>query len=167
MHDGAMIGPPSGMEWTHLLTAGEFIDASGPIYMTRDGLDADEPIRFGMRIGRHHCNGLDVCHGGMLATFLDTAMANGLLETGGIARNLPTINMALDYLAPAQLGDWVESRVAVLRRTRKLGFVQAILRTDRGIVIRGNAVFRIRPLVVEGPSSIVMEPPSARSPAPP
>lgn len=147
MHSVAMIDPPSGRDWTQLLTAGEFIDASGPIYMTRDSLEATEPIRFGMRIGRHHCNGLDVCHGGMLATFLDTAMANGLLETGGIARNLPTINMSLDYLAPAQLGDWVESRVTVLRRTRRLGFVQAELRIDRAIVIRGNAVFRIRPLV--------------------
>lgn len=136
--------PPAGA-WAPLEDVGEFITVAGPVYVSTERLDPGEPARYGLRIMRHHCNGLGNCHGGMLATFLDLAMACGLYAAGGIDRNLPTITMTLDYLAPALLGDWIESRVAIVHRTRRMAFVQATLSGRDGPVIRGNAVFRIRP----------------------
>jgi acyl-coenzyme A thioesterase PaaI-like protein len=133
--------------WTPLDDVGEFIEIAGPVFVSSEGLDPGEPARYGLRIMRHHCNGLGNCHGGMLATFLDLAMACGLYAAGGVDRNLPTITMTLDYLAPAPLGDWIESRVAIVHRTPRMAFVQATLYGPGGPVIRGNAVFRIRPRI--------------------
>lgn len=138
-------GAAPGGAWSILDDVGEFIAVAGPVFVTTEGLGPGEPARYGLRIMRHHCNGLGNCHGGMLATFLDLAMACGLYAAGGIDRNLPTITMTLDYLAPALLGDWIESRVAIVHRTPRMAFVQATLSGRDGPVIRGNAVFRIRP----------------------
>lgn len=142
-------GPPPEAGWETTPTPEEFIRAIGPFFQTSRNLEKGEPARFGLRILRHHCNGLGVCHGGMLATFIDTAMARGLLATGGLAANIPTISLTLDYLAPAVLGDWLESRITILQRTRTLGFVRATLQSHKGLVIRGNALFRTRPLMSE------------------
>lgn len=138
--------PPMEGGWTLLDEVGEFIEVAGPVFVSAESLDPGEPARYGLRILRHHCNSLGNGHGGMMATFLDLAMACGLYAAGGIHRNLPTITMTLDYLAPAMLGDWIESRVAIVHRTPRMAFVQAVLVGRDGPVIRGNAVFRIRPL---------------------
>ncbi|MFA7441355.1 MAG: PaaI family thioesterase [Sphingomonadaceae bacterium] len=143
-------GPPPEQQWEPIPDSGEFILANGPFYQTRNNLVPGEPIRFGFRVTRQHCNGMGVCHGGMLATFIDTAMARGLLATGGLSANIPTISMTLDYLAPAALGDWIESRITILRRARTLGFVRATLQNGGGQIMRGNAVFRQRPLEDKG-----------------
>lgn len=137
---------PPGRPWSLVQNCGPFVDLIGPTFITQDTLEADEPARLGLRIEPRHTNGGGVCHGGMLATFLDLTMARGLLAAGGIAITVPTVSMTLDYLAPALLGDWVESRVRILHRTRRMAFVQAILQSNGAPVIRGSGVFRITPM---------------------
>ena len=67
-------------------------------------------MRLGFRVEKRHTNPLGICHGGMLASFCDMLLPISIhrksKEVG--LRFLPTINLQLDYLAPAPLGAWVE-----------------------------------------------------------
>lgn len=137
--------PDDDRRWEQVTECGPFTDLVGPLYMTHDRLDG-EGVRFGFRVAPQHCNPRPVCHGGMLATFLDIAMARGIRAIADLPPPMPTIAMALDYLAPAMLGEWIDARVIVTRAGGSLCFAQALLHGPAGPVLRGNGVFkRLRP----------------------
>jgi uncharacterized protein (TIGR00369 family) len=135
-------GPPVDGAWRPFETDGSFFKLVGPIYATRVGLEPGEPIRFGFRVGPQHCNIRMVCHGGMLATFLDVALACTFRELPDVTGSLPTISMTIDYLAPAELGTWIESRVTVPKLGRSVGFAQTLLMSPSGPVLRGSGVYK-------------------------
>lgn len=140
--------PDDGRQWQPLDDCGAFIDLTGPYYMSLDNLEPGEAVRFGFRVAAKHCNNqrdstdVQVCHGGMLTTFLDLALARGIIEKHEVGRPLPTISLSSDFLSPAKLGEWIEARVELTRIGRGLCFAQAFLVGPRGPVLRGNAVFK-------------------------
>lgn len=134
--------PDDGRGWTLVTNCGPFADLVGPIYVTRDALDPGESIRFGFRVTPRHCNPRPVCHGGMIATFLDIALARGLRLARNVPAPLPTISMSLDYLAPAGLGAWVDAHVTVTRAGMGTCFAQAMLHAEGIAVLRGSGVYK-------------------------
>lgn len=143
--DDVRLAPDDGREWAAISGGGAFPDMAGPMFITYDGLEADEPARFGLRVLDRHCNAVNVVHGGMLATFADTALAQGLLSLGDIAFNCPTINLSVDYLGAAVLGEWLESRVVVSHRTRRMAFMSAMIFSGERPVLRATALFKQSP----------------------
>ncbi len=138
--------PQDGRRWEAVTGCGPFADLTVAMYATTDALDPGEHARFGFRVKPHHTNNRPVCHGGMLATFLDMALALGVrtFEASGgrdMPPSLPTISLTLDYLAPAHLGDWIDARVTVTRAGGTC-FVQAMLHGLHGPVLRGSGVFK-------------------------
>lgn len=123
---------------------GGFLVASGPIYARRD--PAGGPTAFGLLVQAQHCNGMDMCHGGMLATFADVALGLGGFEQAGAKGFFITISLTTDFLAPAPLGAWVECRPELVRATRTMVFAQGVFRVPgQGAVLRASGVFRIPP----------------------
>jgi acyl-coenzyme A thioesterase PaaI-like protein len=137
--------PDDGREWACISGGGPFPDMAGPMFVTYDDLLPGEPARFGLRVERHHCNAVDVVHGGMLATFADTALAQGLLSLGDIAFNTPTINLSVDFLSGAVLGEWLESRVTIDHRTRRMAFASAVILAGTRAVLRVTSLFKTSP----------------------
>jgi uncharacterized protein (TIGR00369 family) len=86
-----------------------------------------------------------ICHGGMLATFADMTLAIGANHAASLARFLPTISLACDFLAPARLGSWVEGRAQVLRVTRTLVFAQCLISADGSPAVRSSGVLKLGP----------------------
>lgn len=129
--------------WAEVERGGPFTRLIGPVYVSHKVLETGEPARFGFRVRREHCNPRLVCHGGMLASVLDIVLACSIRETLAGIGSIPTVSMTLDYLAPAPLGDWVESRASVLRLTRGHAFVQALLVGAGGPVLRGSGIYKI------------------------
>jgi acyl-coenzyme A thioesterase PaaI-like protein len=140
--NGNIASPPVDGAWRLFDGGGSFIQLVGPVYATRAGLETCEPIRFGFRVGPQHCNVRMVCHGGMLATFLDVALACTFRELPGVSGSLPTVSMTLDYLAPALLGTWIDSRVTVSKLGRSIGFAHTLLMGPSGPVLRGSGVYK-------------------------
>ncbi len=137
--------PDDGRRWEPVTDCGPFADLVGAIYSTTDRLDDSEGVRFGFRVAPHQCNPRPVCHGGMLATFLDIALARGIRMVKDLPAPMPTITMSLDYLAPAMLGDWIDARVTVTRAGGTC-FAQALLHGPTHPVLRGSGVYkRLRP----------------------
>ncbi len=134
-----MADVPAGFK--PLPIGGEFIAVNGPLYLRHEG----ERVQLGFRVEARHTNPLGICHGGMMASFCDMLLPVTVhrksAEIG--LRFLPTISLQLDYLAPAQLGAWVEGEAQVLRSTRSLVFVQGLVQADGVPVARVSGIFKV------------------------
>jgi len=123
---------------------GDFIAANGPFYLRHEG----ELVKLGFRVEARHTNPLGICHGGMMATFCDMLLPISIhrksAEVGH--RFLPTINLQLDYLAPVQLGAWVEGEAQVLRATRSIVFAQGLVTADGVTAARVSGIFKVGPV---------------------
>jgi uncharacterized protein (TIGR00369 family) len=122
---------------------GDFIGTNGPLWIRHEG----DLVLLGFRVERRHTNLLGTCHGGMLATFCDMLLPISVhrksAEVG--LRFLPTVTLQIDYLAPAQLGMWIEGEAQVLRVTRTLVFAQGIVTADGAPAVRTSGILRIGP----------------------
>ena len=124
-----------------LRTAGDFIQVNGPLYLYHRGDD----VRLGFRVEKRHTNPMGICHGGMLASFCDMLLpisAHRVNREVGL-RFLPTINLQIDYLASAKLGDWVEGRAEVLKVTRSLVFAQGLATANGVPCTRVSGIFKL------------------------
>ncbi|MEJ0040995.1 MAG: PaaI family thioesterase [Rhizomicrobium sp.] len=117
-----------------------FIEAIGPLYGKWDG----ETLAMGFRVEMRHCNPGQVAHGGMLATFADMFIPIGARVQGkadvGFA---PTVNLTLDFIAPARLGAWVEGRAEFLRAGKSLFFAQGTATADGVLCLRASGIFKV------------------------
>ncbi|MBG7604668.1 MAG: hotdog fold thioesterase [Actinobacteria bacterium] len=90
-------------------------------------------------------NGLDVCHGGLLFTLADTAMAYA--SNSDDARSFST-TASIEWLNPAHIGDHLTaSCAAVARRGRNTVYDVEVRRDGDGVVI---ALLRGQTLTVGG-----------------
>ena len=126
---------------------GGHVDHVGPLHARM----SNGRLHLGFRVEKRHTNPLQICHGGMLATLADMQLAMSVLyQAGGERRFLPTISLQMDYLAPAPLGSWVHGESEILRSTRNMVFVQAIVRADGVPALRASGVFKQGPLIGDG-----------------
>lgn len=92
-----------------------------------------------------HLNRLNVPHGGVLATLVDTAAGIAVALAQGPDKVLPavTLSLTMQYLGQAKVGDVL---TATARRTaggRTIAFGTAEIKTQDGRVIaRGDGTFR-------------------------
>ena len=82
--------------------------------------EADGGLSYGVRVELHHCNPMEVVHGGMMMAFADIVLTGGCNYVAKTQRFLLTVNMASDFMAPAPLGCWLETRPQVLKVTASL-----------------------------------------------
>jgi uncharacterized protein (TIGR00369 family) len=124
--------------------SGDFIAAIGPLYLRHEG----DLVQLGFRVEQRHTNPLGVCHGGMLASFCDMLLPISAIRKSAevSTRFLPTINLQLDFLAPAPLGAWVQGEAQVLRVTRSMVFAQGLVTADDAIAVRASGILKIGPL---------------------
>ncbi len=130
-----------------LRAGGPFIKANGPIYIRHNNAGAV----LGFRIRESHCNPVGICHGGWLASMADMVLP----VSGGAAGSLDgiflmTISMSLDFFGQAALGAWVEGHGEMLRRTRRMAFMRAILSVDDAPILRASGIYRLVPKPVAG-----------------
>lgn len=74
----------------------------GPMYF----MDTETEFRRAFRVMDHHVNGMGICHGGMLMTLADLSFGHAVSWKQN--RYWVTVRLITDFLASAQLGDWVE-----------------------------------------------------------
>ena len=89
-----------------------FLDHGGPYFLKQHG---DGPPIVGLRIGSHHINYQDAAHGGVISTFADVALSYAVYDAERPRLSPSTVNLAVNYLASAKLGDWLEAQVRIAR----------------------------------------------------
>lgn len=130
---------PAGFKPRHF--GDGFTSTNGPFYTRR----SEAGMQMGFRVEPRHCNPMQICHGGMMATFCDMLlpMTAMVLSKDLDSRFLPTITLQVDYLGPSPLGAWVQGEAQILRTTRSLVFMQGLVQADGVTVARVSGIFKI------------------------
>src|SRR4051812_14470417 len=124
--------PPGFRELTEAIG---FAAANGPWF---EKVEDGRLIR-GFRPGPQHANAHGIVHGGMLATFLDSAMGSAVFHV--LQRRCVTLRLSIDYLMPARLGDWLEAEAEVVGHDAQVAQVRGRLYGPRHDGLAGGGAF--------------------------
>jgi uncharacterized protein (TIGR00369 family) len=112
-----------------------------PLYSRR----SEGAVDLFFEVGAAHCNSRGILHGGVLAALCDNVMGLSLHAALGKAQsNIVTINLALDYIGSAKIGEAVLIAPRVLRAGGNIGFCDALASCGDQPIARANATFRVR-----------------------
>ena len=111
-----------------------------PLYSRR----TEEAVHVGLLASPAHTNSRGFVHGGLIAALADNAMGLSCgLTLEGVVGGLVTVNLAIDYLGTATIGQWLEVQPTVVKRGSSLCFAQAIVTADGRPCARANATFKV------------------------
>jgi uncharacterized protein (TIGR00369 family) len=111
-----MTAPP-GYSQTRLIDPFEIY--VGPVFEEGD----KGSKRFAFRVDERHVNKRGVVHGGMMLTFADAAIGQAVWDFTDRVPSV-TMNMQAQFIDGARLGDLVEVKPELVRKTRALVFVR-------------------------------------------
>lgn len=121
-----------------------FTDPFEPLFAKVDG----ENYSLGTRLRPVHCNSRGLVHGGFIATLADNAMGLScgvaLSQAGRKVLGMVTVNLAVDYVGQAKLGDWLETQSTVIKLGGTLAFLETRLVSNGVTVARANATFKVK-----------------------
>jgi acyl-coenzyme A thioesterase 13 len=127
--------PPDGFE--PLFRSSHFLDSVGRFYSKGRG----ESFVVGAYVEERATNGRGLAHAGFLAGFADVALGYAAATTQAEILPLVTVNLNLDFVGAARLGDWVEAIVQVQKIGKRLAFANAYLVVGDQRIVRASAVF--------------------------
>jgi uncharacterized protein (TIGR00369 family) len=110
-----------------------------PIY-SRQTPDA---LVLGLRLATAHTNARGFAHGGLIAALTDKAMGHSCTYKMGGTHSLVTVNMSIDFISSAQIGQWLTVETDVIKTGSTLCFAQCSVKADDGIIARANGTFRV------------------------
>lgn len=116
---------------------GPFFMTLAPVYRR---IDADTVV-LAVRVEEKHANSDGNAHGGMLVTMADGALYDNLMRGRAPGARIVTVNMSVDFLSPARVGDWLEAHVSINRQGQLLGFADCLLRVGERRVLRASGTF--------------------------
>ena len=101
-------------------------------------------FQLGIIIADAHCNTRGTLHGGVMATLADNACGLTLgMALGFGAKGVFTTSLAIDYVGPGQLGQWLEITPRIVKAGKSSGVVDALITADGEVIARANASFRV------------------------
>ncbi len=103
--------------------------------------DFERDPRVVVRAEARHCNAAGVVHGGLLMTLADLALCAAAMRDTGDASAV-TVSMDSQFLAAAQVGEWLAARAEVLRHTGSLVFVRGTVSAGERQVLSASAVVK-------------------------
>ncbi len=118
---------------------GPFVEAVGPVHAREDA----GGLVLGIRTEERHANHRGTVQGGMLSTFADFALGRAIEADADDGKGRATVSLTVDFLKPANPGDWIESRTRVDRVGGTLAFADCSLCVDGREVVRARAVFGV------------------------
>jgi uncharacterized protein (TIGR00369 family) len=119
------------------MEASGFIAHVGPFWTKKDG----ETVFMGFVADERHENRRGIVQGGMLATLADRAMGLALrLNNEGAPQT--TIQIDIHYVDGAKLGEFIEARCRVVRKTRHVLFVDADLMAGDRLVATAKGIWK-------------------------
>ncbi len=113
-----------------------FATRNGPYY---EKIVDEKTLIRAFRPDERHLNGVQYVHGGMLMSFMDSALARTVNH--GTGKRAVTLKMNSEFLSPVKEGDWVEAHSELIRDTRSIAFVRGILTVGKRTVFKADALF--------------------------
>jgi len=135
MNDDTEAAVPEG--FTRLPPGLGFTDNLQPCFRRIEG----DEVSFGLVVAKQHGNVMGICHGGVLVTLADVTAATGVNVARGVTAGSPTINLSVDFISAARMGQWIQSRVHSVTVKRRFGFCSGLITSSEGVVARFNGTF--------------------------
>jgi len=115
-----------------------FFALVGPLWTRREG---DVHLFAFMAEPKHH-NRRGVVHGGMLMAFADRSMGMNAWHANG-QHPQATVHLDMQFVDAVKIGEFVEARCDVVRRTRALVFMRAELTVGERVVATASGVWKM------------------------
>ena len=116
---------------------GPFLQEVGPIHVREGGGE----LAFGLRAEERHANHRGTVQGGLLSTLADFALGRAIEADAEDGKDRATVSLTVDFLKPAEPGDWIETRTRVDRVGGTLAFADCSLMVGEREVVRARAVW--------------------------
>lgn len=113
-----------------------FVGQIGPLYY----YDHEGGFARAFRVEERHVNGMGRCHGGMLMAFAD--MAFGSAVSYQVKRYWVTVRLLTDFLAGAEIGDWVEGTGEITGQDGDFYFVKGRIWSGDTVLMQGTGTFK-------------------------
>jgi uncharacterized protein (TIGR00369 family) len=110
-----------------------------PLYSRR----TEGAVVLGLEAGPAHTNSRGFVHGGLISALADNAMGLSCARRLKDEASLVTVNLTLDFMGTARIGQWLEFDTIFVRPGSTLCFAQAFVTADGEPCARANAVFRV------------------------
>jgi uncharacterized protein (TIGR00369 family) len=82
-------------------------------------------------------------HGGVVSSLIDTAGGLAAWSALGPGETVSTVDLRVDYLEPAGLGDPLRAEAELVRKGNRVCHVRVAVRQGAALVAEGRAVFSI------------------------
>ena len=112
-------------------------DHIGPFYYKQMG---DRRI-YAFMAQDKHCNVVDVVHGGVLMTFADFSLCMEATDHYK-EEDCVTVSFNCEFLSAARVGDLIECRANLTRKTGSLAFVTGAMRTGDEVLFTFSSVVK-------------------------
>ena len=97
---------------------------------------------FSLEVKEMHLNTGKIAHGGFLSTIADTGMGTAAHQVAG-NRRCVTINLDLKFITAAQLGERLNGKVKILKKTRTLVFINCEISNAKDIIVSASGTWKI------------------------
>jgi uncharacterized protein (TIGR00369 family) len=104
-----------------------------------------DAIILGLHLATPHTNARGFVHGGLIAALADKAMGHSCGRKMRGTHSLLTVNMSIDFVSSAQIGQWLTVETDVIRTGSTICFAQCLVKADDVVIARANATFRAMP----------------------
>jgi len=102
----------------------------------------DTEYEFSLEVKEMHLNTGKIAHGGFLSTIADTGMGTAAHQVAGDKRCV-TINLDLKFITAAQLGERLNGKVKILKKTRTLVFIYCEISNAKDIIVSASGTWKI------------------------
>ena len=127
---------PAAAGWEPYIDEG-FIGLVGPFWTRKSG----DTHLFAFKAAPKHHNRRGIVQGGMLTTFADRAMGMTCWYANE-RQPQATVHLDMHFIDAVHIGEFVEAKCKVVRRTRALVFMSAELVVGERIVATANGVWK-------------------------
>jgi acyl-coenzyme A thioesterase PaaI-like protein len=127
---------PAAAGW-ELYPADGFIGLVGPFWMRKDG----DSYQYAFIAETKHHNRRGVVQGGMLMTFADRSMGMTCWYANE-RQPQATVQLDMHFIDAVHVGNFVEAKCKIVRRTRSLIFMSAELVVGDRVVATANGVWK-------------------------
>ena len=102
----------------------------------------DNEYEFSVEVKEMHLNTGKIAHGGFLSTIADTGMGTAAHQAAGDKRCV-TINLDVKFISAVKLGETLDGKVKILKKTKTLIFINCEISNDKGIVVSASGTWKI------------------------
>ena len=110
-----------------------------PFFFRESGAD----LVFRVELDAQHCNGGGTAHGGFLATLADLVLGYNINQRIPKNWRIATANLSIQYLAPAQPGQWIEGKADRVKIGKRLCHASGTLDAEGLPIIAMHATFAV------------------------